>query len=385
MKDLTCVIAGALLAAAHLAAHAEYSADLIETSKAWGSVVADFNRDGHDDIFITGHDSNDRVWYWTPSGYTPSSQVLRYVDRHDCDAADVNLDGLLDMYCAVGAEKGVGTGPKELWMQQPDGIFELRLNFGAEDPYGRGRLPIFFDFNRDGYPDIYLTNLSTTRPDGQPNINRVFINQRGKKFVEANTLATGPWGSKCLAKGDINHDGWDDLVVCNERGLGHLYINNQIGSFDDLAPRIFSSKWIDAKLADINGDGKDDLLMITDTNRLQMWMNSGGGNFFESLSFEDALPATAVSLVVGDFNLDGRQDVYVVLRDDKCPRTLQDKAPDLVYGGRADGGWDKTELLQDYAGCGHLADGVDGANVLLMNGGETATWRGPNYVLSWTR
>ena len=38
-------------------------------------------------------------------------------------------------------------------------------------------------------------------------------------------------------------------------------------------------------------------------------------------------------------------------------------------------------LDQAYAGCGHLADTVDGDKVLLMNGGVIVV--GPNYVLDW--
>jgi hypothetical protein len=194
------VIAGALLCAHSLFAFAQYSAQYIETSKAWSSLVADFNNDGHDDIFITGHDEHDRIWYGTESGYVPSAFEFVWVDRHACSAADFNLDGLLDIYCTVGANRGNGMGNNELWIQGAGNVFTKMLGHGAEDPYGRGRYPVFFDFNHDGYPDIYVTNEATIRPDGQVNINHVFVNQAGTGFVEAVTLATGPRGFVCTAK-----------------------------------------------------------------------------------------------------------------------------------------------------------------------------------------
>jgi len=376
------LVAGSLwLAAFALPAQAQYKADLLETTKAWGSVVADFNGDGHDDIFVCGHHSEDRVWYWTPSGYQPSNQILDWVDRHDCDAADVDLDGRLDMYCAVGAEKGTGQGPKELWMQGADGIFTKSTDFGAEDPFGRGRLPIFFDFNHDGYPDIYLANLATVRDDGQANINHVFLNQGDKHFVETTTVATGDRGAQCVAKGDINHDGWDDLLVCHEKHAAHLYVNNHQGDFDELFPPAIKGEWTAAKLHDMNGDGRDDLVLITAANQFEIWLNSGKAPYFDKLAFSDKLPAIGTSLTIGDFNADHRPDVYVVLQDIGCRTTLHDKAADIVYQAKPRNGWQKTQLVQDYLGCGHLADTVDGNKVLLENGDIDE--KGPNYIISW--
>ena len=266
MRTLLNTVAAIFSLVGCVASHAQYREQYIEESKAWGSAVADFNLDGHDDFLIPGHDSDDRIWYWSPSGYVPSLQLLEWVDRHDCDAADVNLDGLPDIYCTVGAEKGLGIGYNELWMQQKDGTFVKTADFGAEDPYGRGRLPLFFDMNHDGYPDIYLTNLATIRPDGQPNINRVFVNRAGSGFSEKTTIATGARGAQCVAKGDIDQDGWDDLLVCYEKGIGHLYLNNKHGDFDELMSPALGGEWRMAKLSDMNDDGRDDLVLITDTS-----------------------------------------------------------------------------------------------------------------------
>lgn len=383
MGRIARLVAGSLLlAAVALPAQAQYHASLVENSKAWGSVVADFNRDGHDDIFVCGHHSEDRIWYWTPGGYQPAAQIFDWVDRHDCDAADVDLDGRIDLYCAVGAEKGTGQGPKELWLQGADGIFTKAVDHGAEDPYGRGRWPIFLDFNHDGYPDIYLSNLATIRDDGQTNISHLFVNQGGAKFVETPTLATGARGAQCVAKGDVNRDGWDDLLVCNEKSTGHIYVNNRKGDFDELSSPAIKGEWTSAKLADMNGDGRDDLVLISNTSRFEIWLNTGKAPYFVKPAFTDVLPAIGVSLTIGDFNHDGRPDAYVVLTTATCETSLHDKAPDLVYQAKSHGsGWTRTQMTQDYEGCGHLADTVDGNKVLLENGG--GDYRGPNFVISW--
>ncbi len=89
----------------------------------------------------------------------------------------------------------------------------------------------------------------------------------------------------------------------------------------------------------------------------------------------------AKGLTVGDFNRDGLMDVYVVLMKSGCQNTLVDVAPDMVLQGQPGNKWLKVRQVQDYGGCGHAADTLDGSRVLLMNGG--ISWRGPNYVLSW--
>lgn len=381
MERVARIAAGAALAFQTFVVQAQYSAEFIESSKAWGSVVADFNGDGHDDIFITGHDQDDRIWYWSANGYQPSSQTLVWVDRHDCAAADFNRDGRIDMYCAVGAERGTGVGLNELWLQDADGQFNQLLGHGAEDMYGSARIPVFLDVNHDGYPDVYITNERRTRTDGNLSINRLFVNQGGTGFTELVTAATGERGSACAAKGDIDGDGWDDLVVCDLSGPPHVYHNDRAGGFATLNTEAVASKWVDAKLTDMNRDGRDDLVILAG-NKLQIWLNSGAPPYFVQPAYQNQLTFMGKSLTVGDFNKDGRKDVYVVLMKSGCQSILDDQAPDLVFQGTANGSWSKIKQPQaGYAGCGHLADTVDGSRVLLMNGG--ISWRGPNYVLSW--
>jgi hypothetical protein len=362
---------------------AAYQSQFIEESKAWGSAVADYNGDGHDDIFITGHHKEDRIWYWTPSGYVPSAQVFVYVDRHDCDAADVDRDGRIDIYCAVGAERGLGDGPKELWMQGADGVFQLREQHGADDIYGRARIPLFIDFNRDGYPDIYLTNQHTVRVDGQVNHNHLFLNQGDgtPHFAEVPTLATGPRGWACAAKGDVNGDGWDDLLVCDFEGPPHVYLNDQAGNFTELATPAVAARWRHARLADMNRDGRDDLVVITTGNTLQVWLNSGTGVHFETPSLTHKFGWGGRSFTIGDFNRDGLKDIYVVQRQMSCPDTNQDIAYDLMFHGRQSGGFNRLKMPETYAGCGHRADTLDGDKVLLMNGDIDSV--GPSYVIEW--
>lgn len=381
MSTILRILAAVAVALPALAARAEYEATLLEISRAWGLVVADFDNDGHDDLFISGHDTNDRIWYWTASGHVAGAQVFPYTDRHDCDAADVDRNGRLDLYCAVGARHGLGVGNNELWLQDTAGRFRRQFLHGAEDPYGRGRIPVFFDFNHDAWPDIYVTNEATARPDGHITENRVFVGQPGARFVEQRTIASGPNGFQCATRGDVDGDGWDDLAVCQMHAPGHLYVNNRAGDFIEWSTPATAGGWRDVKLADVDGDGRQDLVAVTGSNRLQVWPNTGAGRLFESPVLDSPLLAPGRSVALGDFDGDGHVDIYVVLQKPDCRELLQDAADDLVYYGRPDGRWERQRLPQSFAGCGHLAGTVQGSRVVLLNGG--ASYDGPNYLLSW--
>jgi hypothetical protein len=389
MTSIHRLFAPLLLAATAGTASAQtVRVDFLEFSKAWGSVVADFNKDGHDDIFVTGHDSDDRIWYWTPTGYVPAGWTLPWQDRHACTVADVNKDGLLDMFCAIGGEKGFATKKgNELWIQQPNGSFVQAQNTGVEDPYGRGRHPVFLDLNHDGWPDLYLTNDATPRTDGQPNWNHLFVNQKNGTFAEVQTIATGMAGTtapgfQCAVKGDVNGDGWDDLLVCYESGPGHIYVNNHANDFTALATPAYGNEWIDAKLADVNGDGRDDLVIITKENHVQVWLNTGVAPYYTAASYDYALPGTTKgqSVAIGDFNGDGKKDLYVVLAS-ACQTAGPDTAGDVLFKQTAGPSWKPVALAQSFDGCGHEAATIDGTKILLENG--TPGLRGPNFVLTF--
>jgi hypothetical protein len=385
MKATFKLLAGLAAAALAGTAAAQKSVDFLENSKAWGSLVADFNGDGHQDIFVTGHDSDDRIWYWTPSGYVPAGWTLPWQDRHACAVADVNQDGLLDFYCQIGGEKGYATKKgNELWIQQPDGTFAAASNFGAEDTYGRGRRPVFLDLNHDGWPDLYITNDATTRTDGQPNWNHMFLNQKDGTFVEVPTVATGQANSlepgyQCAIQGDVDGDGWDDLLVCYDKGPGHIYINNHQNDFTVLNTPAYGVGWVDAKLVDMNGDGLTDLVVITRSNHLQVWLNTGVSPYYVTPAFDATLPGKGESLTTGDFNGDGLKDIYVVLASN-CQSAGPDTASDVLFK-QVNGTWQLEQLKQSFGGCGHLADTIDGTKVLLENG--TPGLRGPNFVLTF--
>jgi hypothetical protein len=383
MKN-SITLALAVLCAA--GAPAQTTITYLETSKAWSSVVADFDRDGHDDLFVEGHDGGeDRIWFWTPAGYLPSPATFPSMDRHACVAADVDGDGLLDLYCAIGAERRTEIKRNELWIQQPGGRFVAALDMGAESPSDSSRYPLFLDLNHDGRPDLYSSSEGAPRDDGLPDINHLYLNTGDHRFTEVQSLATGPLGWKCVSKGDVDGDGWDDLVVCAHEGDAHVYLNNRANDFTLLAsPAI--GRWRDAKLVDMDGDGRDDLVTVDWNNVFAIYLNTGTPPYFTTPAFRDPIArGDAQNIAIGDFDQDGRRDVYVAMATPTCENAAvpQDLAFDVLYLGAAGATWTKQTLTQALGGCGHRADTIDGTQVLLENGG--VGYRGPSFVLGWSR
>ncbi len=97
----------------------------------------------------------------------------------------------------------------------------------------------FFDYDNDGWLDIFLVNgtrFEAKWPPDQAPTNRLYKNNRDGTFtdvtVEAGLVRTG-WGQG-VCVGDYDNDGWDDLFV-TYWGENALYHNDGNGKFTDVS------------------------------------------------------------------------------------------------------------------------------------------------------
>jgi hypothetical protein len=148
------------------------------------------------------------------------------------------------------------------------------------------------------------------------------INDYKRQPLLVNALSfRGP----CMAKGDVNADGLEDVFVGGDVGQpGAIFIQQKNGKFlKDQKPFLAdaSSEDTDVIFFDANGDGHADLYVVSggygslkDNDPLfqdRLYLNDGKGNFSKSVN---ALPEMRVSKScarVGDFNGDGKPDLFV--------------------------------------------------------------------------
>src|SRR5262249_18735923 len=135
--------------------------------------------DGWPDIFVARHWHPANLWLNNKDGTFSPTDVTYFqsiTDRHDCPVGDFNKDGLKDLFCSVGADRGSVAKSNALYLQQPDHTFvEQAYQWNVSDPWGRGRYGATLDANNDSHRDIFY-GTESLRPDGMPSINRFYVN-----------------------------------------------------------------------------------------------------------------------------------------------------------------------------------------------------------------
>jgi len=202
---------------------------------------------------------------------------------------DIDGDGDLDAYLVQGGSLTRFVGEKaenKLFRNRGDGTFEdVSASSGAADPgYGMGVAT--GDYDNDGDVDLYVTNVGR---------NVLLRNDGTGKFSDATARAgvgDGGWGTSATFL-DFDADGDLDLYVAN-------YVN-----------------WsLETELDCFNSFGGPDFCLPTNYNspaRDTLYRNDGDGRFSD-VSVAAGLRASlgnSLGVVAGDFNGDGRVDVFV--------------------------------------------------------------------------
>ncbi len=132
------------------------------------------------------------------------------------------------------------------------------------------------DFDRDGWPDIYLAQANDWRnPASQPTRrDEIFRNCSGIRFQNVTPVAgiNETSFSHGVAAGDLDSDGFPDLYVCN-LGSNRLFHNLGDGTFEDATARTgvdVERQWsTSAAFADFSGDGHPDLYVANYSDRAE--------------------------------------------------------------------------------------------------------------------
>lgn len=351
------------------------TAGIAEDTRTWSANVGDADGDGILDVFLVRHDLPARLYLGGSDGRFRETLVGAFPknDRHDCDWADVNVDGRSDLYCSLGANRGSGVKQNELWIQAADGTFTpSAAAWGVDDPYGRGRWVTFLDVNHDPYPDLFVGNYFP-RTDGIESPDRLFINVDGERFVERNEPAlTQELGAYCAVATDWDGDGREDLIICAESRL-IIYRNEAGSSFTNVTSSVgVSSFWRTVAVGDVNGDGYLDLAMVK-RSLFQVQLQNSSGRFTAPTAMRSLVAGRHVALA--DWDGDGDADIYVTQGTTSSSSTdITSNAPDLLLLNDGTGAFETASIPLTTRGRGDGAEPIDhdgdGTVAFLVMNGE---------------
>jgi hypothetical protein len=233
-----------------------------------------------------------------------------------CAFSDLDIDGDQDVVI-VGAEDGlIG-----IFENDGTGNFINRSAASGLANLTQASAIAIADYNSDGLPDIYLSQV------GEPNV--LARNNGGFSFINVAAAAgvDDPGSGKGASWGDLDGDGRVDLYVCNYNGIipgteemdNKLYRNLGNGSFEDISVAQgvdnqgygYQSVWFDHDL-----DGDVDLYLSNDRAELppmernQLWDNDNGTLVNISVGSGADVAIDSMGLGCGDFDGNGFLDLY---------------------------------------------------------------------------
>jgi len=246
-----------------------------------GVALGDINKDGLIDIYLTGNIVENKMFlnkgnFQFEDITEVSGLACPNVWSTGATFADINGDGLLDLYVCKSGAPGGENRHNELFINNGDLTFSEESKKYNLDILGLSVHAAFFDYDKDGDLDCYILNNSIRSiggydliedqreiadPEGQGN---KLLENRDGKFVDV-TQSAGIYSSKIgfglgITLSDYNNDGWTDLFISNDFfEKDYLYINNKDGTFSEESENFFQSLSLGSMGAD-SSDLDNDLL-----------------------------------------------------------------------------------------------------------------------------
>jgi hypothetical protein len=272
---------------------------------------------------------------------------------------DYDNDGNVDMYIS-------GFGRGMLFQNQGDGTFlEVTSSARVLNQGKWGTSAAFFDYDRDGYLDLFVGNyvdFELTRNIYCGDVQKgrqtychpiqykgtasvLYHNNRDGSFTDVShkTGVVYPEGKALgVVASDLDGDSWLDIVVANDGVANNLYHNKGDGTFGDVGPFSGAAYSADGMAragmgvdaADFSDDGRPDILITNFSLEGAALFRNGPDNLFSDVTFQTGL-REATFMYTGwgtkflDYDNDGDLDVFVT--NGHPENSINDLDPSLTY------------------------------------------------------
>lgn len=275
---------------------------LVGVGTATSSLLADLNGDGRADL-VTAAGVNGGVVARLAIGdgaFGPplSTPIGGYPhDPEALSAADMNSDGLIDL---IVGEGGVSPAVRVL-LGAGDGSFTLASSVGISSPL---MTLATGDVNRDGRADVvvgqyYGSTLLVIRGDGAGGLG------------PTNVYPDAGYSAHSVAVGDLNGDGWPDLVLAHDQLS--IWFNDGAGSFHPAWQSTAPYRLWSVDVGDMTGDGRNDVVATGEE-----WFDQARGSVlvFAGVAADSLATPTGtifdrhvIDAALADLDRDGRSDV----------------------------------------------------------------------------
>jgi len=310
-----------------------------------GSALIDIDGDGVEEVFIGGGDNQfDGLFRFENGRFANIAAGRGFTNKTPAGGAlsiDVDNDGDADLF--VARLDGV-----YLYLNNAGSFSEQKLDIVFE----KDAVPMSFaaaDINKDGLVDLYISTFkspkvftfTTFNNPANRSKNIMMLNKGGNNFEDITEKAGLAYSQNTFQATfvDLNNDTWQDLVISPNTDKVFIYENKKNGTFQVKPPLTDFGFWMGLAVGDIDNDGDQDLFLSNIGNSVPVasargdlrpdqvldanWalLRNDGGFKFTSITkakkFDDY--EFAWGALFEDLNLDGLQDLLVVENYIKLP------------------------------------------------------------------
>ena len=294
-------------------------------SKAKQVIWVDYDNDGDKDFFVTAIEGKNA--FYSNDGEMNFTDISSTIGIFQTDLftygasfGDIDNDGDLDLFISNRSPED-----HNYLYRNDSGIYvDITSTSGISLEGQLSFCSIFFDYDKDGLQDIYVSN------DKEENINRLYKNLGDGVFQDVSDSSNAGVDVSAMSTtlGDFNNDGWFDIYITNtpfsqvSSIQGNVLLkNNGDGTFTNVATETgtsFDSVGWGSVFLDADNDGLLDIYVSSSEN--------GNGSLISSAFYHQQDDETFIipqdigfntdlresyTNAIGDINNDGKPEIVV--------------------------------------------------------------------------